>query len=93
MPKGTPSPKRLARLQRQMLSAQAKLGIDLITSAGTGYAPLNHVHTIANVTGLQAALNAIPESIDDRVAGLLVEGTNITLTYNDSAGTLTIDAA
>lgn len=33
------------------------------------------------------------ESVDDRVAALLVAGTNITLTYNDGAGTITISAA
>ena len=32
------------------------------------------------------------QSVDDRVAALLVEGTNITLTYDDGANTLTIDA-
>ena len=32
------------------------------------------------------------ERVDDRVNGLLVAGTNITLTYNDVANTLTIDA-
>lgn len=33
------------------------------------------------------------EAVDDRVSQLLVAGTNITLTYNDGAGTLTIDAS
>ena len=33
------------------------------------------------------------EVVDDRVAALLTAGTNITLTYDDGAGTLTIDAA
>lgn len=36
---------------------------------------------------------AFNEAVDDRVAQLLVAGTNITLTYNDGAGTLTIDAS
>ena len=31
------------------------------------------------------------ERVDDRVADLLVAGSNITLTYNDTAGTITID--
>lgn len=35
---------------------------------------------------------ALNEVIDDRVAALLTAGTNITLTYNDVANTLTIDA-
>ena len=30
------------------------------------------------------------EQVDDRVAALLVAGSNVTLTYNDAAGTLTI---
>lgn len=33
------------------------------------------------------------ERNDDRTASLLTAGTNVTLTYNDGAGTLTIDAA
>lgn len=33
------------------------------------------------------------EQVDDRVAALVVAGTNMTITYNDGAGTLTFDAA
>ncbi|MCH7800482.1 MAG: zinc ribbon domain-containing protein, partial [Chloroflexi bacterium] len=33
------------------------------------------------------------EAVDDRTDGLLVAGTNITLTYDDGANTLTIDAS
>lgn len=45
---------------------------------------------------LQAILDTVPtgsafnELVDDRVASLLVAGSNVTLTYNDVAGTLTI---
>ena len=39
------------------------------------------------------AISDLSESIDDRVANLLVAGSNITLTYNDGAGALTIDAS
>ncbi len=35
---------------------------------------------------------AVAERIDDRVAALLTAGSNITLTYNDVANTLTIAA-
>ncbi len=35
-------------------------------------------------------LIAFDESVDDRVAALLAAGTNITITYNDAANTLTI---
>lgn len=49
--------------------------------------------------GIQTQINskvdtsAIDEIIDDRVSNLLVAGSNITLTYNDVANTLTIAAA
>ena len=33
------------------------------------------------------------EAVDDRVGSLLVAGTNVTLTYNDGANTLTIDSS
>jgi hypothetical protein len=39
------------------------------------------------------APGSLNETIDDRVAALLTEGANITLTYNDAANTLTIAAA
>ena len=42
------------------------------------------------VTDLVSAAT-LPETIDDRVAALLVAGTNITLNYNDPANTLTIN--
>lgn len=51
-----------------------------------GDAPTSHTHTASEVTDFS-------EAVDDRVSSLLVAGTNITLTYNDGANTLTIDAA
>jgi hypothetical protein len=45
--------------------------------------------TVAELLGLAFS----NEQIDDRVAALLAEGDNITLTYDDGAGTLTIAAA
>jgi hypothetical protein len=49
----------------------------------------------ANHTGTQAAttISDFSEAVDDRVAALVVAGTNMTVTYNDAAGTLTFDAA
>ena len=50
-------------------------------------------------TATQTALNAkvntadLSELVDDRVATLLQAGSNITLSYNDVSGTLTISAA
>jgi hypothetical protein len=49
-------------------------------------APLVHTHIAANVTDFS-------EAVDDRVAALLVQGANVTLTYNDAANTLTVAAA
>jgi hypothetical protein len=40
-----------------------------------------------------AEIAGFAEGVDDRVAALLVAGSNITLTYNDPANTLTIAAA
>jgi hypothetical protein len=46
----------------------------------------------ANHTGTQtsATVSDLLETIDDRVAALLVAGANVSLTYNDAAGTLTV---
>lgn len=63
------------------LSSQTDLQTALDAKAAS-----SHTHTASAVTDFS-------ESIDDRVAALLTAGTNITLTYNDGAGTLTIDAA
>lgn len=57
---------------------RATLGLGTIATAASG----DYVLT-----------SAFAESVDDRVAALLVAGSNITLTYNDGAGTLTIAAA
>lgn len=48
----------------------------------------------ANHTGTQLTntISDFSESVDDRVSSLLVAGSNITLTYNDVANTLTVAA-
>jgi hypothetical protein len=54
--------------------------------------------TLSSQTDLQTELNAkvstsaLNELVDDRVAALLVAGGGITLTYDDTANTLTIEA-
>lgn len=48
------------------------------------------VETAIAITASQ--VSNFSEAVDDRVNGLLVAGTDITLTYNDAANTLTIDA-
>jgi hypothetical protein len=55
-------------------------------AAAAAYAPIVHTHTSAGITDFA-------EATDDRVAALLVGGTNITLAYNDVANSLTINAA
>lgn len=49
----------------------------------------------ANHTGTQTAstISDFSEAVDDRIAALVVQGTNMTITYNDAANTLTFDAA
>ena len=55
-----------------------------------------NVTSVAGKTGVvtldPADVVGLGEFIDDEVAGLLVAGANVTLTYNDAANTLTIAA-
>ena len=50
----------------------------------------NFANTVTTALAGKVDSSSLNESIDDRVAALLVAGTNITLTYNDASGTLTI---
>jgi hypothetical protein len=56
-----------------------------LQTALDGKAVTGHVHIAANVTDFS-------EAVDDRVAALLVQGSGITLTYDDSANTITVSA-
>ena len=56
-----------------------------VNYADSAYAAASHTHTVSNITDFG-------EGVDDQVATLLTAGTNITLTYDDGAGTLTLDA-
>ena len=56
---------------------------DNFTELYTGKSDTGHTHTAANITDFS-------EAVDDRVNALLVAGSNVTLTYNDGANTLTI---
>src|SRR5262245_2574705 len=44
----------------------------------------------AGITGKPSTFPPDPEAVDDRVAALLTAGSNVTVTYNDAANTLTI---
>jgi hypothetical protein len=50
----------------------------------------NFASTVTTALAGKVDSSSLNESIDDRVAALLVAGTNITLTYNDASGSLTI---
>jgi hypothetical protein len=51
----------------------------------TAFATASHTHTASDITDFS-------EAVDDRAAALVVGGTDITVTYDDGAGTLTIDS-
>ena len=58
-------------------------GYQTVTGGNAAYAPISHTHSASQITDFA-------EATDDRVAALLVAGANVTLTYNDAAGSLTI---
>jgi hypothetical protein len=82
--------------------------LDQLANGTDNKTDFGHTHPIADVEGLGTALAGkadaahthlaaqitdLPEAIEDRVASLLQAGANITLTYDDGLGTLTIDAS
>jgi hypothetical protein len=60
-------------------------------ATGSGFAKLTS-GVLSTVTPASTDISDFAEAVDDRVGALLVAGTNVTLTYNDGAGTLTIAA-
>lgn len=73
--------------------ADRPVSLTLTTGAiGFWYATDTGAITVWDGSAWQTPTISVPdETIDDRVAALLVAGTGITLTYNDVANTLTID--
>lgn len=67
-------------------SAQDAATRNYVDTGLSGKAASTHTHTASEVTDFS-------EAVDDRVSALLTAGSNITLTYNDVANTLTIDAS
>ncbi len=61
-------------------------GGNSLTITATGVAQSSHTHTASQITDFS-------EAVDDRVNALLVASGGITLTYDDSANTLTIFSA
>jgi hypothetical protein len=76
------------------MSAADKTKLDGVASGATANATDSALRDRATHTGTQAAstISDFAEAVDDRVAALLVAGTNVTLTYNDAGNTLTIAA-
>lgn len=65
-------------------TARTTLGLGTAaTQASTAFALASHTQAASTITDFA-------EAVDDRVAALLVQGANITLTYDDVANTLTI---
>lgn len=77
------------------MSAADKTKLDGISSGATANSSDATLLARANHTGTQTAstISDFSEAVDDRVSSLLVAGSNVTLTYNDVANTLTIAAA
>lgn len=76
----------LGALATGLLKNTTTTGVLSIAVAGTDYAAASHTHTSGQISDFA-------EAVDDRVDALLVAGSGITLTYNDTAGTLTIAAS
>lgn len=76
-----------------MLPAQVTKLAGIATGATVNDTDAN-LKNRANHTGTQlaATISNFSEATDDRVASLLVAGTNVTLNYNDAANTLTINS-
>ncbi len=89
-PGASGSPDTAAQVLAKLITvdgAGSGLDADLLDGMdSTAFAPVSHTHTAANVTDFS-------EAVDDRVAALLVQGANVTLTYNDAANTLTVAAS
>lgn len=67
------------------MSVEAVLSTQVIDTTSVG----RSIMTAANAAAVRSAID-FAEAVDDEVASLLVAGTNITITYNDAANTLTI---
>jgi hypothetical protein len=67
-------------------SATVVARLDALDTTVSGKAAASHTHTAANVTDFA-------ETVRDTIGSALVAGTNVTITVNDGADTITIDAA
>ena len=76
------------------MSSTDKVKIDGVASGATVNATDAALRDRSTHTGTQAAstISDFNESVDDRVAALLVAGSGVSLTYNDVSNTLTVSA-
>jgi hypothetical protein len=76
------------------MAAADKAKLDGVAAGATANAADAALRDRATHTGSQAAatISDFAEAVDDRVAALLVAGANVTLSYDDVAGTLTVSA-
>jgi hypothetical protein len=77
------------------MSGSDKTKLNGIATGATVNATDAALRDRATHTGTQLAstISDFAEAVDDRVSVLAVAGANMTITYNDAAGTLTFDAA
>lgn len=73
---------------------------DTVTGKPSTFPPSAHGHVITEVEGLEAALDTTgggggltTEQVQDLVAAMLVEGANIDIAYDATAGTVTVTGA
>jgi Protein of unknown function (DUF2793) len=76
------------------ISSTDKTKLDGVAAGATINASDAALRDRASHTGTQAVatISDFSESVDDRVAALLVAGTNVSLNYDDAANTLTVNA-
>lgn len=67
---------------------KADIGLSNVDNTPDDEKPLSDAMIVALNTKVPAS--TLNESIDDRIAALLVAGSNVTITYDDTANTLTI---
>jgi len=70
---------------KRAIGVAAGTSIPTRADADARYAATVHTHVAANITDFS-------EAVDDRVGSFLVAGSNVTLTYDDAANTLTISS-
>ncbi|WP_289535006.1 hypothetical protein [Pseudomonas sp. SO81] len=74
------------------MSSTDKAKLDGVATSATANSSDAYLLARGNHTGTQAAatISDFSEAVDDRVAGLLVAGSGISLMYNDASNTLTV---